>query len=165
MLDTIFDRRSIRKYKTNAIDEKSIKKILEAAMFAPTARNLQPWNFIIVDDRTVLNNIMEVHPYSSMLQNAPVAIVVCGDTAISEDYYQVDCAAATQNMLLAAKELNLGSCWCGIYPREERIQSFEKLFELPENIKPFSLVIIGVPDEQKPRPVRYKEERIHRNKW
>jgi nitroreductase len=165
MIGTIYDRRSIRKYKTDAIDEKSIRQIVEAAMFAPTARNLQPWHFIIVDDRSILNKIMGIHPYVSMLENAPIAIVVCGDTSISQDYYQIDCAAATQNMLLAAKELGLGSCWCGIYPREERIELFEKLFELSENIKPFSLVIIGVPDEQKPRPIRYRKDRIHRNKW
>jgi nitroreductase len=165
LLDTIFDRRSIRKYKTDKIDDKLIQKIIEAAMFAPTARNLQPWHFIIVDDRSILDKITEIHPYVSMLKIAPIAIIVCGDTEISQDYYQVDCAAATQNILLAAKELGLGSCWCGIYPRAERVTDFEKLFELSANIKPFSLVVLGISDEQKPRPLRFKKDRIHKNKW
>ncbi|MFZ4400645.1 MAG: nitroreductase family protein [Bacteroidales bacterium] len=165
--ELIVNRRSIRKYKTEAVSQEQIDKLLQAAMYAPSARNEQPWHFIVVTDRNMLNKIMQSHPYANMLKDAPLAVVVCADDTIekTEGYWVQDCSAATQNILLAAKAMDLGSVWLGVYPREERILAISNLFNLPDNIHPLSIIAIGYPDEQKPVPLRYLEERIHNNQW
>lgn len=166
MLDAIYSRRSIRKYETRPVEDEKVTEVLKAAMYAPSARNCRPWHFIVADDREVLEKIMEVHPYSKMLETAPVCIMVCGDTALeAPGYHVVDCAAATQNILLAAKELGLGTCWLGVTPRPERIEPLAELFALPENIIPFALVALGYPAEEPERPERFDSTRIHKNKW
>ncbi len=165
MLDTLLNRRSIRKYKPDPIPESVVTQLLTAAMYAPSARNRQPWHFILVDDRAVLSEIVSAHPYAAFLAQAPMAVLVCGDSDFAPDYWPVDCAAATQNLLLAAKSLGLGSCWCGVYPRPERREPLDRLMKLPEHIHVFSLVVLGYPKEELPRPERYNPARIHRNTW
>ena len=167
VIDAILKRRSIRRYRGEPVDKSKIKELLIAGMYAPSARNQQPWHFLVVDDRGLLERIMEVHPYSSMLSGAALAILVCGDETleISKGYWAVDCAASTQNILLAAHALGLGAVWLGVYPREERQEGFREIFGLPAHIHPFSLISVGYPAEEKPVPDRYKEERIRWNKW
>jgi nitroreductase len=163
----IIHRRSIRKYKTDAISNEQIDKLLQAAMYAPSANNLQPWHFVVVTDRSIIDKITEIHPYAKMLKNAPLAILVCADQQIekTEGYWVQDCSAAIQNILLAAHGMELGSVWLGVYPRTERILSVKNLFKLPENIYPLSIIAIGYPDEQKELPERFLKERIHINQW
>ena len=125
-LETIRSRRSIRKYKEGAeIPKEDLKQILEAAMMAPSACNTRPWEFVVLQDREKLNALMKVHPYVSMLKTASLAIIVCAKPEVQEGicpgYFPQDCGAATQNILLAAKELRYGTCWCGVYPKEERM--------------------------------------------
>jgi nitroreductase len=165
--DIIINRRSIRKYKTDAVSQEQIELLLQAAMFAPSANNLQPWHFVVVTDRNILDQITEIHPYAKMLKNAPLAILVCADQKIekTEGYWVQDCSAAIQNIMLSACGLNLASVWLGVYPRQERMLSIKKLFNLPEHIQPLSLIAIGHPDEQKELPQRYLKERIHTNQW
>ena len=109
----------------------------------------------------------KVHPYASMLPSAAAAIVVCGDENLANTpaYWPVDCAAATQNILLAAHGLGLGGVWLGVYPRSERISALEKLIELPPHIHPFSIVSLGYPAEKRTVPERFKPERIHYDHW
>ena len=166
-LELLFTRRSIRKYKEDVIPRADIEKIIKAGMYAPSARNQQPWHFIIVDNKDILYKISHIHPYASMLPAASAAIVVCGDLSLenSEGYWPVDCSAATQNILLATHALRYGAVWLGVYPREKRMQDLRDLFQLPGNLQPFSLVSLGVPDEKKEDPGRYNEARIHVNKW
>lgn len=167
LLDGILTRRSIRKFKPSPVSPGMVELILKAAMYAPSARNEQPWHFIVVDDRTLLNHIRDSHPYAAMLSEAPLAIVICGDTKLelSPGYWPVDCSAATQNILLAAYAKGLGSVWLGVYPRSERQEAIRKLFELPDYIQPFAIVAIGLANEEKEMPERFKPERIHKNKW
>ena len=167
LLDGIFTRRSIRKYTKEEISSEHIEVILKAGMYAPSASNQQPWHFIVISDRKLLDTIKDVHPYAKMLVEAQLAILVCGDInlELSKDYWVVDCSASTQNMLLAAHGLGLGAVWLGIHPREERKNEIRKIFNLPENIQPASLISIGYPDENKEMPDRYKPERIHYNAW
>jgi hypothetical protein len=110
---------AIRRYTAEKIDGETIRKVLEAGMAAPSAGNQQPWHFIVLDDRTVLDAVPEHHPHSSMIREAPVAILVCGDISAEkhQGYWVQDCAAATQNMLLAVTDLGLGAVWLGVYPR------------------------------------------------
>ncbi|HSG68481.1 MAG TPA: nitroreductase family protein [Bacteroidales bacterium] len=166
-IENILGRRSIRKYKDKPVPKEIVRSLLEAGMNAPTARNIQPWHFVVVDDRIMLDKLGEAHPYAKMLRQATLAILVCGDRRLQEmDGYLVqDCSAATQNIMLAAHAHGLGSVWLGMYPREERMKDVGSLLGIPGHILPVALISIGYPDEYKPAPDRYKEERIHRNKF
>jgi len=147
-LEAIFTRRSIRAYTSEPVSEEDLKVILEAAMNAPSASNRQPWHFIVV-----------------MLAQAPLAIVVCGDTKVSSSYWQQDCSAATENILLAARALGLGTVWLGVYPREDRVRGISRLFQLPAHVKPLAVIAVGHPAEEKGRVDRWQEEKVHRNRW
>jgi nitroreductase len=164
---TILSRRSIRKYTDQAIPKNIVNDLLNAGMHAPTARNIQPWHFIVVDERAVLDQLSEAHPYAKMLKQAGLAILVCGDRKLQENdgYIVQDCSAATQNILLAAHANGLGSVWLGMYPREERMKDVGKLLGIPGHILPVSLISIGYPNEQKEAPDRYKPDRVHYNKF
>lgn len=166
-IEAILTRRSIRHYTERSVPEELIYKILQAAMNAPSARNHQPWQFIVVTSREVLDKIPEVHPYAEMLTQAPLAILICGDTSIepNHDYLNQACCAATENLLLAAHALGLGAVWLGVYPQKSRVEGLTRLFCLPANIIPVSLVSIGYPAEYIPSEDRFNEERIHYDKW
>ena len=163
----IFERRSIRKYTNQPVSDDDIEKILRAAMAAPSAGNQQPWEFIIIKDKKLLNDITKVHPYSQMLKEASVAIVVCADPDRERHsgFWVQDCAAATENMLLEAQHLGIGSVWLGVYPRESRVKGIKELLNIPERIIPFSIVSLGYPAETKEPSDRYDNSRIHINKW
>ncbi|HYX08998.1 MAG TPA: nitroreductase family protein [Bacteroidales bacterium] len=168
IVDFITSRRSIRKYTGEPLLEGQIEQLLECGMYAPSAVNCQPWHFIVIDEKELLQKMSEIHPYASMLPGAAAAILVCGDEnrAHTKDYWPVDCAAATENILLAAHGTGLGAVWLGIYPREERIEAFTKLFSLPAHIHPFSLISLGYPaEEKKKRTDRFDTEKIHYNSW
>jgi nitroreductase len=167
VLNAILDRRSIRNYQAKEIPEDIILTLLKAGMYAPSSRNTQSWHFIVIRDRKSLNAIMKVHYYSQMLEKAPLAIMVCGDKNLesNEGNICVNCSAATQNILLAAHELGIGTVWLGVYPRKERMEPIAKLFDLPEHIIPVSLISAGYPDEKVERPERFLPERIHYERW
>ena len=160
-------RRSIRKFKNREIPVDLIEKILEAGMYAPSARNEQPWHFVVVTEKDLLDRLMKAHPYASMLAEAPLALLVCGDTdlELSPGYWPIDCSAATQNILLAAHAGGLGAVWLGVHPRQERKDAIRKIFDLPVNIEPFALIALGYPRENKETPERYRTDRIHLNSW
>lgn len=167
IIEGILTRRSIRKYSDKKVTKEQIHELLKAGMYAPSARNQQPWHFIIIDDRQLLSKMMNIHPYAKMLGQAQWAILVCGDEKqeLSKGYWVVDCSAATQNILLAAHGSGLGAVWLGLHPREERKNDIRKLFDLPGHIQPLSLISVGYPDEEKEQPERFKTERIHHNQW
>ena len=163
----ILKRRSIRKYTDKPIPESTVKDLLNAGMHAPSSRNLQPWHYVVINERHVLDELAVLHPYAKMLKQATLAILVCGDRQLQEidGYIIQDCAAATQNILLSAHAQGLGAVWLGIYPREERMQDVTKFLDIPDHILPVSLISIGYPDEQKDAPDRYNTDRIHYNKF
>jgi len=166
-IEAILNRRSIRKYEMRPVEEEKVQLLLKAAMYAPSAQNTQPWQFVVVTEREILNAFMKVHPYSRMLAEAPLAILVCADKTLekNEGYLNTNCSAATQNILLSAYALELGSVWLGIYSREERMKDISKIIGLPEHIIPISLIAIGYPAEKKEYPNRFLPQRIHYNKW
>jgi nitroreductase len=166
-MNSIFTRRSIRRFTDKKISDDSLRLILTAAMCSPSACNSQPWEYIIVKDRSNLDGIMKSHPYTGMLKSADMAIIVCGGPkeGMSRPYWPLDCAASTQNILLEAQDLGIGSCWCGVYPYEERMDPIRKLFGIPEGMYPFSIIALGYPDEEKPANQRYLPEKIHLEKW
>jgi len=121
----------------------------------------------VIKARQILDEIPKIHPYSIMLRDAPVAILVCGDLQRQRapGFWVQDCSAATQNILIAVQAKGLGAVWLGIYPREDRVREFQKLLGIPDHVIPFSLVSIGYPAEQKPPANRYDESRIHYDRW
>jgi nitroreductase len=166
-LEAILSRRSIRKYMPQPVLEHVIEDLLKAAMAAPSAGNEQPWHFVVITDRAVLDEIPKFHPHSAMLKHASVAILVCGDPTLEKfkGYWVQDCAAATENLLLAATGMGLGAVWTGVHPAEDRVAGMRTLLHIPEHVVPFSLVPVGYPAEQPGRVDRFNRERVHRNRW
>lgn len=166
-MTALYSRRSIRLYTSKQIPSNIVQDILRAAMCAPSAGNERPWHFIVVTDRSILNEIPNFHPYAAMLKHAHTAVLVCGDVTLEKykGYWVLDCSAATQNMLLAAHAKGLGAVWCGVYPSEDRVKNLKNLFKLPEHIVPFSLIPLGFPDETKQALERFDTSRIHENRW
>ncbi|GAB4251750.1 MAG: nitroreductase family protein [Thermoleophilia bacterium] len=167
LFEAIHGRRSIRRYRSEPVSEADLEQLIRAACAAPSAGNQQPWRFVVVDDPKLLKGVPEFHPYSYMVPEAPVAVVVCADLTLvtHEGYWVQDCAAATQNMLLGAHALGLGAVWLGVYPRESRVDGLRKLLSLPEHVVPFAIVALGHPDEKKPPIDRFDPSRVHRNGW
>lgn len=163
----LLERRSIRKYTNQIIPDDKIKEILESAMHAPSAANGQPWEFVVIKDKNILNEITKFHPYSNPLKQADCAIVVCGNLSkeIFKGLWTQDCSAATENILLAAHGLGIGSLWLGLYPEMSRVESLKKLINAPENIVPFSIVSLGYPAEEKSIESRYDEDKVHYDTW
>ncbi len=166
-MDAILSRRSIRKYTKEPVTGLLAKELLEAAMSAPSAGNEQPWHFIVINDRRTLDDIPKYHPYSQMIREAPLAILVCGDLQLDkhDGMWIQGCSAATENLLIAAHAKELGAVWLGVYPRQERMTGLRKLLSIPEHVIPFSLIPIGYPAERKPEANRYDVSRVHENRW
>jgi nitroreductase len=164
-IQTIFARRSIRKYKSDPVSEADIKTLLEAAMAAPSASNRKPWQFIVVTERQTLDALAEAHPHGKMLFEAMLCISVCGDLTEMERYWVQDCSAATENLLLAAVGLGLGAVWLGVYPKEDRVAAVRQVLSVPEHITPLNLISIGHPAEKKESRTQYDQTRVHRERW
>lgn len=167
VIEALMTRRSVRNFVYKPVTKETIETILKAGMHAPSARNRQPWHFYVITDREVLRMIPHVHPFAAMAPEASLAIVVCADEEILPvaERWGIDCAAATQNIMLAAHGLGLGSVWCGVYPDVDRQRELKNLLKLPDTIHPFSLVPIGYPAEPLPEVDRFNPERIHTNQW
>ncbi len=166
-LQAIVKRRSIRKFSDKPLTQEQLETLLKAAMFAPTARNCQEWEFVVVRDRAVLKRLMQAHPYAQMLSTADCAVVVCGNLSreTSAGYWPGDCAAATQNILLAATEMGLGSVWLGVYPTEERMSAIADVLALPQHVRPFNIIALGHPAETKEDVERFDPAKVHYEKW
>ena len=168
-LETILTRRSTRRFSNEPISDEMIHTLLDAAMSAPSACNQQPWHFIVVKDRSLLDKIASVHPCAKMCAQAPLSIVPCADpdlqTKIGKDFWIQDLSAATQNILLAARSLELGAVWCGVYPRKDNEKHIREIFQIPINIIPFAVIAIGYTDVQQIPVDRYKTDRAHTDIW
>lgn len=167
IFEAILKRRSIRKYKDQEIPDYLIRDLLKAAMYAPSAMNYQSWQFVVINERRKLEEILEIIPHAEMLKSAQAAILICGDLSLDKniDYLQQNCSAATQNLMLWAHGVGLGTCWIGVYPVEEIVSGLKTLFNLPEYVIPISLVSLGYPAENPIADERFKTEKIHFNKW
>lgn len=166
--EAIFQRRSIRKYTGEEISDDVAKELIKAGMYAPSAGNQQAWEFVIIRDAAVIKQIHSFHPYASMIDDAGVLIVVCGNTEKEKfsGYWVQDCSAATQNILLAAHDQGLGAVWLGVYPMEDRIAGMKELLCLPENIIPLNIISVGKVENQNNNiPNRFDENCIHFEKY
>jgi nitroreductase len=162
-MNEIFIRRSIRKYKQQAVEREKIQKILQAAMQAPSAGNQQPWEFIVVEDKQRLEQLSLVSPYAGPVKNAPLTIVVLANKSAMKfpENWQMDLSAATENLLLEAVHLGLGAVWLGIAPVAKRMDNIRTLFALPDYIEPFAMVAIGYPQDKNKFIDRFNSHKIH----
>ena len=146
-----------------------ITDLMESAMAAPSAVAKDPWHFIVIRNKSTLQQIADVLPHGQMLRQAAAGIIVAGDINLAHDqlesYMLQDLSAAVENILLAATALGLGSCWLGVHPRAERMADIKKLFTLPDNIVPMCGIALGWPTDQPPPRTRFKEDRVHLEKW
>ena len=163
-LGLIFSRRSVRKYTEKPVSDEEVRGLLEAAMAAPSANNRQPWRFVLVRDKEKLRRLAAAHPYGKMLAGAALAIAVCGDPAIS-DWWVADCAAATENILLAAAGLGLGGVWLGCHGRDEREEQIRRELDIPSTIGVLSLIALGHPAEHKEPRTQYDPAKVHTERW
>lgn len=167
-LDFIFSRRSIRRFSAERVSENQIKLLLEAAMAAPTAMNLQPWHFVVIDDPDKLADVRKILPFGKM--QAPLAICVCGNLGlmkklVTERFWVQDCSAATENLLLAANALGLGAVWCGVHPVNRLESSVRATLNLPDSVIPLNIVFVGHPAEEKPARSQYNQAKISQNQF
>jgi nitroreductase len=168
-LRVIFGRRSVRVYSPGEVDDATVKKLLAAAMAAPSASGKNPWHFVVVRNRQTRSRMSEALPYGEMLATAALGIVVCGDLEVAHDhqlsYLLQDCSAAIENLLLCAHALGLGACWLGVHPRMERIKLFKELFSLPASVIPVACISLGYPGEAKEPHAVYNPNCVHSETW
>lgn len=171
VLDAIATRTSVRSYVTDrAVPDDTVTLLLKAAMAAPTAVNKQPWAFVVVNERAMLDSLAEVLPYARMLKQAPLAVVPCGDMTRAiegngRDFWIQDVSAATENMLIAAHALGLGAVWTGVYPDMERVNDVRKVLGMPDEIIPLCVVPMGYPDGAQTPKDKWDENKVRYNKW
>lgn len=167
--DAIMTRSSVRSYTSQAVDKSQIDKLLRAAMAAPTAGNRQPWEFVVVTDRAILDAFPSIIPGAHMAAKAQLAIVVTGTPAkaLLPDYWIQDCAAATENILLMAHSMGLGAVWCGAYPNnsEDRVGQMQKLLSLPEGTFALNVIVVGHPDSEPTIKDKWDDAKIHYNRF
>lgn len=164
IIDIILSRRSIRQFTPEAVDDETLKLLLKAAMSAPTACNSQPWEFIVVTQKEVLDQIRTKLLFARY--NAPTAIVVCSNVGIANnsaarDHWVQDCSAATENILIAAAGMGLGAVWIGVYPYPSKIRPLSETLGIPENVIPLSMIYIGYPAEVKEPRTQYDEHKVY----
>lgn len=162
--NAIFNRRSVRSFQDKPVDEKIIKALLEDAMAAPSACNKQPWEFYVIQNKQIQDEIKSKIMYSKY--NSPLMIIVCGNTSNSltkdeNDFWIQDASAAIENILLSALSFDLGTCWCGLYPIEKRKERVKKILNLEDNIIPLGIIHIGYPDKQIQGRTQYNESKVH----
>jgi nitroreductase len=169
-LNVIFSRKSVRKYTGEVISKSDLEILLKAAMAAPSGRNEQPWAFIAITDPSVLTKLAEGLPYAKMLPEAGSAIVVCGHSVPpsrpgSKDLWEQDCAASTQNILLAAEAMHLGAVWTAAHPYPDRQEYIRRILSIPSHIYPFSVIPIGCPSGVEQPKDKFDPAKIHLEKW
>ena len=166
-LTAIFTRRSVRKYLDKPVSDATIKLLLQAAMSAPSAKNTQSWEFIVIRDKKTLEQIPGFHPFAKHVPSAPVAIVVCGNTKLeaAPGHWVPDGSNATMNILLAAHSLGLGGVWTTFYPYADRTAGIRKLLNLPDHIMPLNIIPLGYPVEKGAYQDRFNPAKIHNETW
>lgn len=168
VFEAIKTRRSIRRYKEDPIDEETLRKVLEAARLAPSAANRQPWRFIVVTDPIVKRSLRKAYD-KEWFTSAPVIVVACAVPEEAwvrrdgEEYWKVDVSIAMQNLVLAAWDEGLGTCWIGAFDENEAKQALG----VPPNVRIVAMTPLGYPAETK-GPVSNRKplsEIVHYNHW
>lgn len=170
VLDAISARTSIRAYQDRPVGADTVELLLRAAMSAPSARNRQPWAFIVVDDKALLRQLADSLPYAQSAAAAPIAVVVCGvltesQGATNAGWWVQDAAAASENLLLAAHAVGLGAVWTGVYSYEDRVRAVRNVLGLPRHVVPLNVIPIGYPAENPAPKQKWDPAKVRRNGW
>ena len=162
-LNSIFTRTSVRKYKNRKVESEKITDILKAAMQAPSAGNQQPWEFYVVENPDVIDELSKSSPYAGCAKGAPLVIIPCYRTEGIRfpELNVIDASIATEHILLEAEELGLGAVWLAVEPFCDRIEKVRKAADIREDLVPLALVPVGYPAEEKKQPDRFDKNRIH----
>lgn len=164
----INQRHSVRSFTDQPVSDADVEKILRCAMQAPSAVNEQPWDFVVIRDKSLLERVGDINHWAAFAKNAPVAILVCLNTGKEKEKGMgiVDIGLCSENILLAACALGLGAVFTGIYPNKERMAGFSALCSLPDNVWPVGLIVIGHPKTVEfTFKDRFNPEAIHYEKW
>lgn len=171
-IQNILTRKSIRSYEDKPISKEDLHTILTAGMSGPSCVNARDWQFIVVEDREMLNKIADANGRpAEPLRGAAAGIVICGDLhrafPPAKDYCVIDTSIACQNMILAARALGIGSVWLGTWPQMDRVEKLAQLFGLPEHIVPHSVLALGHSAETADMSDKnaYDETVVHWEKW
>jgi len=168
-MNAILERRSVRKYLDRPVEPEKLDQLLRAAMQSPSAGNMRPWEFLVIQDRESLLKLSKMSTYATPAETAPLAIVLLGNKKRMRpevDYFPQDMGAASENMLLEAVDLGLGAVWLGVYPLEDRVRFLRELFSIPEHLEPFNVIVAGYPAEENANHFidRYNAWRVHYEK-
>ncbi len=173
-LSVIMSRKSVRSYTEQKLSEQQIETLLKAAMAAPTGMNLQPWRFIVVTDQAVKDALQgERRGPRAMYSDCAAIFVICGETTFKDregnprenGNWTADCAAATENLLLAVEAMGLGACWTACYPYEERISTAVEVLGIPQGVTPYALIPVGYPAGDETPKDKWKPENVHYDRW
>ncbi len=164
VFENIFNRKSVRSYTEQQVSLDDLKLLVKAGMAAPSGMNRQPWEFVIIHGKEEMAALSQKLPNNRMLKEAQAAIVVAGNPQTSH-YWYLDCSAATQNILLAAESMGLGAVWTAGYPGVERMKAISDAVGIPEPYLPLCLIPIGYPKGEQTPKDKWKQEKLHINKW
>jgi len=167
MMDPVMSSRTVREFTDQPVSDDMLQDLLKTAMSASSAGDQRPWHFVVIRDLKTREWMEEALPEAFMVTQAPLSILLCGDLSYQKHvgFWALDCAAATENIVIGADHLGLGAIWLGIYPIEGRVQQFRTVLNLPKKITPFSLVVVGYPAERRRNEERYIPSRIHYDGW
>ncbi len=166
--NAIFTRRSIRRFLEKPVEAEKVERLIRAGMQAPSGKNAQPWEFLVITDAEKRAAVSQMSEYAGCCRYAPVLIatmVNLDKTLPGEPWWIQDMAACMENMLLQAVEEGLGACWCGFYPREERVTKMKEYFSLPETILPFSVMALGYSERENTYIDRFDPTCVHYESW
>jgi nitroreductase len=170
-MSVIFERRSVRRFLPQPVEQEKIERILRAGFEAPSAHNRRPWEFVVVTGKDDLKAVADMSPYAKMTAEAAAVLAPCvnldlGGSSDPEDTWWVqDLSAATENILLQITEEGLGGVWLGWYPAMDRVKAFSVRFGLPGYIVPFSVIALGYPAQIPGKQDRYDPEKVHYGGW
>lgn len=162
VLDTIFSRRSIRSYMQNKpVETEKIELLLKAGMAAPSTCNLQVWEFVVVTSQPALDRLVALTVFGHYAP--PMAMVICANTANfpGNKHWRIECSAAVENMMIAARSMGLGSVWIGSFD----MQKLRDLLSIPDNIEVMNIVYFGYPAENKAPDTKYNEQAVYWEKY
>lgn len=167
--EVAFSRTSVRSFNDRPLTSQEWDSLVRAAMAAPSAVNLQPWDFIIVEDRETLQRLAAELPYAKMTAQAGGAVLVCSTPSRAnqgkEEYAVIDASAACENLLLAATALGLGAVWTAVYPNTEREAAVRRILGIPIEVLPLALVPVGEPKGHQHPKDKYNSAMVHRDRW
>ncbi|UCG90282.1 MAG: nitroreductase family protein [Candidatus Heimdallarchaeota archaeon] len=163
-LELLKGRRSIRKYKQTPIEPEKLEKCLQAAQWAPSASNKQPWEFLIVTDQKIRKKLADFHPYGKFVAASPVVFIPLTNPQVHAKYHQSDTALATLQFMIEAHSLNLGTCWAGVIGTDFE-PKIKELLKIPEHLRVLALVAVGYADETRSSKRKPLTSLVHKESY